>query len=212
MNPLLDIESLRSAKPETDPIPFLVTPRFLKPAALEAVSRDFPKVSEPRNHGVKGLDYGPSFEKLLDELADPEWIRLLGEKLGVPDLADLPYNTTIRTYCEASDGHIHTDHWSKVVTVLIYPNREWTAEGGRLRILRSKTDLEDFVTEVTPSDGTMLAFRRTPRSFHGHHRHVGPRQLIQISWLRSNPIARVWQGLARYATHLSKRTGLHSDD
>jgi SM-20-related protein len=208
---LINIANLGVAKPETVPTPHLVVEKFLRPSALEGIVNDFPQLVEPRNHEVSDLEYGPIFGKLLEELADPEWVRILGEKLGVPELAELPFNTTVRGYCEGSDGHIHTDHWSKVVTVLIYPNQEWTAAGGCLRLLRSRTDLEDYVTEVTPSGGTLFAFRRSAKSLHGHHRYVGPRKLIQISWLRRNPLARAWQGISRTVTHLAKRTGLHPD-
>jgi hypothetical protein len=208
---LVDIATLEVAKAENDPVPYLVVPRFLRPAALQGILDDFPQVTEPRNHSIGKLDYGPIFGKLVAELAEPEWIRILGEKLGVPELPELPFNTTVRGFCEASDGHIHTDHWSKVATVLIYPNQEWTEKGGRLRILRSGTDMEDYAAEIPPVDGTLLAFRRSPKSFHGHLRYVGPRKLIQISWLRRSPLARAWQGIARYGTHLAKRTGLHPD-
>jgi len=209
---LIDIENLEVAKAEAAPVRYLVVPKFLRPMALESIVNDFPKVTEPRNHSVAKLDYGPVFAKLLEELAEPDWIRMLGEKLGVPELPELPFNTTVRGYCEASDGHIHTDHWSKVVTVLIYPNQEWNAEGGRLRILRSRTNLEDYAAEIAPAHGTLVAFRRSSKSFHGHSRYVGPRKLIQINWLRRNPLARAWQGLSRYGTHFAKRTGLHPDD
>lgn len=211
MNQLLDVGNLEQVAAEVEPFPHLVVEKFLRPSALEAINADFPDVSEPRNHDVRKLAYGPTFQSLLEELAEPEWIRALGAKLGVPDLAELPTNITIRGQCESSDGHIHTDHWSKVVTVLIYTNPTWTAAGGRLRILRSPDDLEDYATEVVPAGGTMLAFRRSARSFHGHRSHVGSRRLIQISWLRPNPVARLWQGVARSGTHLAKRMGLHPD-
>ncbi len=211
MSELVDIGNLENVTPAMEPFPHLVVEKFLCPSALEAVNADFPDVSEPRNHDVRKLTYGPAFQSLLEALGDPGWIRILGAKLGVPGLAELPTNITIRGHCESSDGHIHTDHWSKVVTVLIYTNPTWTAAGGRLRILRSRDDLEDYATEVVPAGGTMLAFRRSARSFHGHHPHVGSRRLIQISWLRANSVARLWQGLARSGTHLAKRMGLHPD-
>jgi len=206
---LVDIANLEMAKAETDPFPFIAVEKFLDPSCIEEIVSDFPAISEPRNHSLAGLEYGPSFAQLLEELARPEWIRILGEKLGVPNLADLSCDTSIRAHCEASDGHIHPDHWSKVVTVLIYLNQEWPASGGRLRFLRSRNDLEDYVAEVPPIAGTLLAFRRTPNSFHGHHKYVGPRRVIQMSWLRSNPLFRAWHGLARAGTHLVKRVGLH---
>jgi hypothetical protein len=208
---LIDIARLEDSKVETEPMPHVVVPKFLFPDALDDILTDFPRVAEPRNHAIGRFEHGPSFGELLEELSDPEWVRILGEKLGVPELPELPFNTTVRGFSEASDGHIHTDHWSKVVTALIYPNQEWTAEGGRLRILRSATDIEDYATEIAPVDGTLLGFRRSSTSFHGHRRYVGPRRVIQISWLRRSPVARASQSLARLATHLAKRVGLHVD-
>ena len=212
MSDLVDIANLEVAKAETAPFPFLVVEKFLDPSGIEGLVRDFPAISEPRNHSLAGLEYGPSFAQLLEELARPEWIRILGEKLGVPDLAELSCNISLRAFGEASDGNIHPDHRSKVVTALIYLNQEWTATGGRFRFLRSPTDLEDYAAEVTPIAGSMLAFRRTDRSFHGHHKFVGPRRVIQISWLRRSPFFRAWHGLARSGTHLAKRLGLHPDE
>ncbi len=209
METLLDIDALEQAQPEHEPFPFMVVPGFLRPSALDAVIQAFPDVPGPRNHELNGLDYGPIFGQLLDELDQPEWVDVIGAKLGVPRLSTMPRNASIRGYCEASDGHIHTDHWSKLITVLLYPNHEWTADGGRLRMLRSKTDLEDYVREVDPAGGTLLAFRRTARSYHGHHKYVGRRRVIQLSWLRRSSIAQAWQTVARRGTHLAKRLGLH---
>ncbi len=212
MSEMLDIDNLRGVESHRDPFNFLVVPGFLKPNALDEVVADFPVLTEPRNHKLAGLKYGPGFARLLEELGDPSWVSLVGEKLGVPDLSSLPCNITVRGFCEASDGHIHTDHWSKVATVLVYANHEWTASGGCLRILRSESDLEDFVCEVAPDGGMMVAFARSPRSFHGHHKHVGRRRVIQVSWLRPNAVAQAWQGLARRGTQLAKRLGLHPND
>jgi hypothetical protein len=208
--PLLDLERLAQAKPETEPFHYLVVPGFLRPEAIEAVQADFPKLEGPRNHKVGAAPHGPAFDQLLEDLASPAFARLLGEKLGFPGLESLPQNVSVRTECEASDGNVHTDHWSKCVTVLVYPNRGWDSEGGRLRFLRSE-DLEDYAAEVIPSDGTMVAFRRDDRSFHGHHPYVGTRRVVQVSWLQSSRIARLAQGIARRTTHAMKRLGLHPD-
>lgn len=212
MSALVDIASLQAAQAATDPFPFLVVEKFLHPFGIEGIVRDFPAISVPRNHNLAGLAYGPIFAQLLDELERPEFARTLGEKLGVPGLADLGFNSSIRAHSEASDGNIHPDHWTKVVTALIYLNPEWPARGGRLRFLRSRTDLEDYAAEVPPIAGTLVAFRRSSRSFHGHHKYVGPRRVIQLSWLRRNPIFRAWHGFARYSNHLVKRSGLHPED
>lgn len=211
MEGMLDVDALRETEAHRDPFSFLVVPDFIRPTALDEVIGDFPTIQEPRNHDIQDLDYGPAFARLMEELRDPALVDMLGEKLGVSRLSKLPSTRTIRGYCEASDGHIHTDHWSKVVTVLLYPNHEWTSSGGRLRILRSATDLEDYVAEVEPVGGTLVAFARSPISYHGHHKHVGRRRMLQLNWLRRNPFARVSQTVSRHITHFAKRVGIHSD-
>jgi len=47
-----------------------------------------------------------------------------------------------------------------------------------LRLLRSPTDLDDVILEVPPQQGTLLAFRRSHNSYHGHKQFSGPRRVI----------------------------------
>ena len=88
------------------------------------------------------------------------------------DLPPYPTQMTIRRYASADDGHIHNDSVMKKITVLVYLSRTWDQTGGRLRILRSKNSLDDYAVEVNPCGGTMLAFRRNERSYHGFHPSV----------------------------------------
>jgi SM-20-related protein len=208
---LLDLDSLAAASARHDPFDFLTVAGLVRPEALEALNRDFPDARGPRNHEVGSLRYGPTFARLLEELGDPALARLLGQKLGVRDLAACPSNVTVRGFCQPSDGAIHTDHWSKVVTLLVYFNPDWPTEGGRLRLLRSADDLEDYAAEVVPAGGNAVAFRRSERSFHGHSRHEGERRVLQMSWIRPSRVARLLQRLARLGTHAMKRLGLHPD-
>ena len=60
---------------------------------------------------------------------------------------------TVRGFVRSRDGEIHTDSKTKLITVLLYMNEGWESDGGRLRILRSGTDLEDSVAEVPPYGG-----------------------------------------------------------
>ena len=78
-----------------------------------------------------------------------------------------------------------------------YLNEGWDAEGGRLRFLRSADDLEDYVAEATPFGGTMLAFRRSDTSFHGHKPYVGVRRMIQMNWVQQSPLERCEKRLNR---------------
>lgn len=208
---LLDLDRLAAAKPEHEPFDFVVVPHFIRTEAIGDLIRDFPQVKGPRNHRVEAAPYGPSFGRLLEELRSREFMRLLGAHLGVEELEALPSNVTVRGFCERSDGDIHTDHWSKVVTALLYPNLEWTPAEGRLRLLRSADNLDDYLVEVPPADGTLLAFRRSRCSYHGHPAHEGERRTVQVSWLRRNPLARAMQSMSRRGTHLMKRLGIHPE-
>ena len=201
---ILDLQALQAAPLEIDPFDYLVVPNFLRPEALEAINRDYPKITNPRNFNPKELSFGPSFQTLLDELNDPAFAKIVADKFGV-DLSKTPSIITVRKYCEASDGHIHTDHWTKIITVLIYFNSEWTHDGGQLRLLRSKNDIEDYAKEVPPLRGTLLSFRRSNHSFHGHKSFVGERRMLQMSWIRPNKMAQSLQKLARFSTHAVKR-------
>ena len=201
---VFDLAALDAARLQRDPFDFLVVPGFLSSAVLEDVNRDYPVIEDPGNYAPENLSYGAAFQRVLDGLADPQFLRRMSDKFDV-DLMDSASTITIRKYCEQSDGNIHTDHWSKIVTMLIYFNPEWSNESGQLRMLRSPSDIEDYAAEVTPLGGTLLAFRRTDNSFHGHRRFVGERRMLQLSWIRPNRTAQYTQKLARLSTHTVKR-------
>ena len=112
-------------------------------------TRDFPAIEGPGNFAPERLSYGPSFAALLDTLVSPELAARFGTKFGV-DLGGCHPTIAIRRHSEASDGNIHTDHKSKVITVLFYFNPRWPHAGGRLRLLRSATDMEDYAAESVP--------------------------------------------------------------
>ena len=64
---------------------------------------------------------------------------------------------------------------------------EWTPVGGYLRLLRSD-DVEDVLAEVQPLGGTLVAFRRTDCSWHGHRPFEGPRRYVMCNWLSSDVV------------------------
>jgi hypothetical protein len=64
-------------------------------------------------------------------------------------------------------------------------NETWGEAAGRLRLLRSAHDLDDVIVEVPPVAGTLLAFKRSDNSWHGHQPFVGERRVIQFNWLTS---------------------------
>jgi SM-20-related protein len=201
---LLDLTVFDSTPLVHTPFDYIVVPGFLKPDALDIVNRDFPSIPHPGNFSPQRLTYGPAFQELLNELNSPELAERFAAKFDV-DLTECPSTLTVRAYCEASDGHVHTDHRSKVITALLYFNTEWSHAGGKLRLLRSATDIEDYAVEVLPVGGTLLAFRRTDHSYHGHKRFEGERRMLQLNWVNASRLAQYRQKLDRLSTHTMKR-------
>lgn len=200
---MLRLNQLARAELQSDPFPFLVVPDFLSSETLSLLNRDYPAIESAANHALDDVSYGPAFAAFIEELHSEDFARVLGERFDM-DLLGLPANITVRKYCERTDGNIHTDHKSKVITVLIYFNEDWQAADGRLRMLRSSDDIEDYVAEVPPLGGTLLAFRRTDHSWHGHTRFVGERRTLQLNFLDRSPVARVAQRVSRFGTHFMK--------
>ena len=201
--PLIDLDALRAAQLNTDPFDFLVVPDFLSPDTLAQVNADYPAVQSAANNALESLSYGPAFGALMAAIQDVDFATVLGERFGM-DLASLPSTVTVRKFCERTDGNIHTDHKSKVITVLVYFNPEWDNEEGQLRFLRSKDNIEDYVAQVPPLGGTMLAFRRTDHSWHGHTRFVGERRMVQLNYLDQSPLSIAAQRISRFGTHFMK--------
>ena len=201
--PLTNLNTLRAARVETDPYDYLVVPGFLDAPSLEQVNRDYPAIDSAANHTLESLTYGVAFKQLMQELQSPEFAAVLGEHFDM-DLVSLPTTVTVRKFCERTDGNIHTDHKSKVITVLVYFNEKWDNEAGQLRLLRSKDDIENYAAQVIPSGGNLLAFRRTDHSWHGHTQFVGERRMVQINYLDQGLFAAVTQRVSRFGTHFMK--------
>ncbi len=199
----IDIDGFRATPLCRDPYDHLIVPGFVKAEAIAAVDSDYPAVNRPGSFPLSELDFGPAFAALVDELQSAPIRDAFGGKFGV-DLDRRPSMVTVRGHCQAKDGRIHADTASKIITVLIYMNSRWGADGGRLRILRSRHDLEDFAAEVPPDAGTLLAFRRSDTSWHGHPSFIGERRVIQLNWVSDAWVVRREQVRHRISSWLKK--------
>jgi hypothetical protein len=168
----------------SEPFPHLVVPGFVSEVGLAEVNADYPQISSPGSFPTDQLVFGKAFQALLDELESGRFRDAFERKFGI-DLSGRPTITTVRGRCDPSDGKIHTDSKTKIITVLIYMNPNWEQPGGRLRLLRSAHDLSDMIVEVPPVAGTLLAFKRSNNSWHGHEPFSGERRVIQFNWLTS---------------------------
>lgn len=180
----LSLEAFRATPLVKEPFEHLMVSGFVGPAALAAINAAYPKISTSGSFPVDQVSFGPAFQTLLDELESDAFREAFEEKFAL-DLSGRPTVTTVRGRCDARDGKIHTDSTSKIITVLIYMNESWEQAGGRLRLLRSANDLNDIITEVPPVAGTLLAFKRSNNSWHGHEPFAGDRRVIQFNWLTS---------------------------
>lgn len=207
MTSLLNLNALRNAPVQTDPYPFFTVDQSILSDDVMNVIKDFPKIQDGGSFNLDDVKYGPQFDRLLKNLDTPEFRKILCDKFDV-DVMDLPMMITLRGYSRQKDGRIHTDSKTKVLTILIYLNEEWTAETGKLRVLRSKDDMEDYVAEIVPGPGTLLAFKVTDNGWHGYPAFEGKRQSIQINFLTgegANRKHRFFHGLSAKLKKLRRK-------
>ena len=180
--PTLDLAAFRSVPLNREPFEYLIVPGFVRPEALAAILADYPRIDSRGSFPVREVKGGPAFRALVRALRGPKVRDAFAEKFRL-DLKGRPTMVTVRGRCGPRDGNIHTDSASKLITALIYMNPRWEEAGGQLRLLRSADDLEDVVVEVPPLEGTLVAFRRSNNSFHGHKPFTGSRRVIQLNWV-----------------------------
>ena len=208
---MLDLERFRNTPLTREPFEFLIVPEFVKATARAAVDKDYPEVARPGSFPLGEVSYGPAFAKLIEEMRSNEFRQAFEEKFNV-DLTNRPDMITVRGRCSEKDGKIHTDSETKIITILIYMNPAWESSGGRLRLLRSATNLDDMIQEVPPTEGTLLAFRRSNNSWHGHKPFSGPRRAIQFNWVTSDAVVRREQNRHRFSAWVKKVRGAFSGE
>jgi SM-20-related protein len=205
---LLDLDRLRAASLCREPFDFVSVAEFIRPVEVGLVVADFPKIRGPGSFPADALAAGPAFARLLAELTGPALHHVIEQKFGI-DLDGRPKLLTVRGRSDGKDGRIHTDSETKIITLLLYLNEYWEASEGRLRLLRSPDDLEDCALEVAPLAGTMLAFRRSDRSFHGHRPQVGERRVLQLNWVTHPDVVRRELGRHRWSSRLKALNPLY---
>ena len=177
----LNLDAFRQARLQTDPYEFAIVPQFINPTAMPRILADYPRIEQAGSFPLESLEFGSHFAALCDELRGNAMRELFAEKFGM-DLADRPTTLTVRGHCRQKDGKIHVDSRTKLITVLIYLNGPWEADGGRLRLLRSR-DMQDVLAEAPPEQGTLVCFRNRANAWHGHLPYAGVRRVLQLNWV-----------------------------
>ena len=179
---LLDKNQLNLAKVDNNFFPYFhvenALSNFLDSSDLV---KDFPDIDSGGSFPSDNLKEG-DIKKLVEELEGDEFKAILENKLGV-DLKDAEVLTTLRGFSRFKDGKIHTDSQSKIVTVLLYLNKNWDNEIGNLRLLKKNNDLENYIQEISSEYGNLVAFKVTDNCWHGFMPFEGKRLSIQLNYI-----------------------------
>jgi SM-20-related protein len=201
---MLRLDALRATPVENNPFEYLIVKDFVEHGNLKEVLDDYPEVPGPGSHPPAGLKIAGHFKEMINEMLGSSFRNLVEEKFDV-DLTDRPTMYTVRGFCRARDGKIHTDSKTKIITVLLYMNdNSWESSTGRLRLLRNDSDLENYAAEVEPAGGTLLIFKRSDKSWHGHHPFEGKRRAIQLNWVTDQSVVDREQGRHGFSSAIKR--------
>ncbi|MCW8126801.1 2OG-Fe(II) oxygenase [Microbulbifer halophilus] len=198
---MLNIADFRSAPVKTDPFPYFHLEHSIIPEYVHRLIDKFPPLKRGGSFNSDDIEKPTEFRQLIELFDSAEVRSIISGKLAI-DVMNKPMMATLRGYSRAKDGRIHTDSKTKLVTVLIYLNERWEAETGRLRILRSGTDMDDFAEELSPGPGSMVAFKVTDNCWHGYRSFEGRRQSIQINYLTGDGVRAKHRLFHRLSTKL----------
>jgi SM-20-related protein len=184
MAQILALDAVRRADLRYEPYTYFLGSAFLNSDHISALRDNFPVITKPGFLTVDEVQLRGPFKTMIDELEGPELTAVLSDKFE-QDLSPFPRLTTIRKISQLKDGSIHTDGRSKVMTLLLYMNDDWQANGdGRLRVLYNGKDFEPYAAEVPPTMGSVFGFLRADNSWHGHLPFAGERRVVQVAWIR----------------------------
>ena len=121
---MLDLEAIWRTEVSERPFSFFVVENILNPADLAAVKNDFPRIDRPGLFPLQDVTYGPAFKRLVSEIRSRGFTYVMGKKFRI-NLTQKPLLMTVRGQSRLSDGRIHTDSKSRIISCAIYLNDEW---------------------------------------------------------------------------------------
>jgi hypothetical protein len=182
-----NVERLHSDYQSAAPYPHIVIDDFLEPEAAKAAMAEFPPVDERWNNYLHVNErkfsntapetWGPTLQRILEELNSPRFVRFVGNLLGVDNLIADPSLEGGGLHQSTRGGflnmhadftvHPHNRTWQRRANILLYLNEDWKAEyGGALELWSA--DMKECVEKVSPIANRVLIFTTDATSFHGH--------------------------------------------
>lgn len=178
----INFGTFNRAKLNKEPFEYILVQDFIEKKVLDHVIKDFPKIVADGSFSLDSVKSGKHFLKFIDELKGDKFRKAVEKKFAI-DLNGKPIMITARGKCKDANGKIHIDSKGKIITVLVYLNKNWDSEGGKLRLLNNEHDIEDYIAEVTPLAGSLVMFKCADNAWHGHKPFTGTRQSIQLNWV-----------------------------
>ena len=186
---MLNFELIKKAEINSEFYPFFtVQDVFLNKQDHKKIAADFPNLNKGGSFPSSSVSYGESIQSLLDYLEGDQMRNILENKFGI-DLKDKPVVSTFRGYSRIKDGKIHSDSKTKIITVLLYLNEKWDESNGLLRMLKEKDNIDNYITEIPASMGSMVAFKVTNDCWHGFIPYEGKRCSIQLNYLHKEALS-----------------------
>ena len=180
---MLNFELIKKAEINSEFYPFFtIQDVFLNKDDHKKISTDFPNIDKGGSFPSDSVSYGESIQSLINCLEGDQMRSILENKFQV-DLKDKPVVSTFRGYSRIKDGKIHSDSKTKIITVLLYLNEKWDKSSGLLRMLKEKDNIDNYITEIPASMGSMVAFKVTNNCWHGFIPFEGKRCSIQLNYL-----------------------------
>ena len=155
---------------------------FLDNIDTKSIIDDFPNITDGGSFHINSVSSGELIRQLVDELESDEFKAILEKKFNV-NLDAAKVATTLRGYSRKKDGKIHTDSKTKILTVLLYLNKNWQDNNGNLRLLKENNNLENYIKEIPCSFGNLVAFEVTSECWHGFKAYEGKRLSIQLNYI-----------------------------
>jgi hypothetical protein len=169
------------------PYPHIVIDDFLAPDVAAECASEFPSGSDhwisfvhvnERKYANPNPDtWGPTLQRLLDEVQSPEFVEFVSKLTGIDNLIADDLLEGAGLHQSGRDGflNVHADftvhpkkrHWRRRVNLLVYFNPEWKPEYGGDLELWSK-DMRQMVHKIPPTLGRAVLFNTDADAFHGH--------------------------------------------
>ncbi|THD51089.1 2OG-Fe(II) oxygenase [Phenylobacterium sp.] len=200
----LNWRTLEAAELVRTPFDHIAIAQVLLPECAAAIPDEFPTIKSPGSFSMADAPPGPVLASLIDDLMSQRFRVRMTEIFEI-DLEGKPAVVTLRGQCSAKDGRVHTDSRSKALSLLIYLNDGWSGGEGQLRLMNRESGFDSAPVEIPATLGSMVAFRRSDTSWHGHAPFVGQRRALQFNYLqtaRASMVGEVRHRISAFAKQL----------